>query len=146
MINNVRYTETQIIKKYKRSIFVDQLISFIPVAVSIFSKNIIDPFDEGFGYLLIGMIFILTSLLYFTSDHFMNKSSIGKKIYGIEILVNNKTRKLLLLSVILRRLIEFTYHPLFKQDFVSITRKIETYTNTCIVEKNHKDVIKSNDN
>lgn len=48
MINNVRYTETQIIKKYKRSIFVDQLISFIPVAVSIFSKNIIDPFDECF--------------------------------------------------------------------------------------------------
>ncbi|OHE29080.1 MAG: hypothetical protein A2Y45_04610 [Tenericutes bacterium GWC2_34_14] len=141
MVNNARYTEAQIIKKYKRSIFVDQLIAFIPFVVSIFTKNTIDQLGDGFGNILIGVIFILTSGFYFTSDYFMNNSSIGKKIYHIEILMNDRKRKLLFLSIIIRRIMELTYHPLFKHDFVSHCEKIDTYTSTCILEKKRKDVI-----
>jgi len=143
MVNNARYTEAQIIKKYKRSIFVDQLIAFIPFAISIFTKNTLDQIGDGFGNVLIGVIFILMSGIYFTSDYFMNNSSIGKKVYRIEILMNNQTRKLLLLSVIIRRIMELTYHPLIKHDFISLSDKIDNYTSTCIVDKEHKDVIKN---
>jgi uncharacterized RDD family membrane protein YckC len=135
MVNNARYTEAEIIKKYKRSLFVYQLIAFIPVAVSIFAKNTIDQFGDGFGNELIIVTFILTSGLYFTSDYFMNNSSIGKKIYHIEILMNDRTRKLLFLSVIMRRVMEFTYNPLINSDFISLSRKINSLTGTCIVQK-----------
>ena len=142
MVNNARYTEGQIIKKYKRSIFVDQLIAFIPAAVSIFTKNTIDQFGDGFGNVLISVIFILTSVLYFTSDYLMNNSSIGKKIYHIEILMNDRTRKLIFLSVIMRRVTELTYHPLFNSDFISHSRKINSLTCTFIVQK--KEIHKKN--
>lgn len=136
MSNNARYSKIEIIKKYKRSIVVDQIIAFIPFAFSIFIKNTLDQIGEGFGSLFIIIIFLITSSIYLTSDYFMNNSSIGKKIYGIEVLANNNnTRKLLFLSVISRRLLELTYHPLIKKDFSLLSNKIDTYTSTIIIIK-----------
>jgi hypothetical protein len=65
----------------------------------------------------------------------MSNSSIGKKIYQIEILKNDHTRKLLFSSVIKRRVMELTYHPLFNRDFNTHSRKINSFTSTCVVQK-----------
>lgn len=137
MTNNARYTDKQIIKKYKRSILADQLMSFIPFAALIFTRDIINQFSN-----VIFLVWILITGFYFTSDYFLNNSSIGKKIYHIEIMMDHQTKKLPLYSVITRRFMELTYHPLFKSDFISLSKKIDNSTGTCIVEKKHKDTMK----
>ena len=143
MTDNSRFTDKQIIKKYKRSIFVDQFIVFVPMIVLIITIKTITQFFGSFTNVFISILFIIMFGFYLTSDYFMSNSSIGKKIYQIEILKNDHTRKLLFMSVIMRRVMELTYHPLIKHDFVSISEKIDNYTSTCIVEKEHKDVIKN---
>ena len=143
MTDNSRFTDKQIINKYKRSILVDQFIVFVPMIVLIITIKTITQFFGRFTNVFISILFILIFGFYLTSDYFMNNSSIGKKIYQIEILNNDHTRKLLFLSIILRRIVELTYHPLIKHDFVSFSEKIDNYTSTCIVEKEHNDVIKT---
>lgn len=135
MTINSRFTDKQIIKKYKRSILVDQFIVFVPMIVSIITIKTITQFFGSFTNVFISTLFILIFGFYLTSDCFMNNSSLGKKIYRIEILNNDHTRKLLLFSVIMRRVMELTYHPLFKRDFISHSRKINSFTSTCVVQK-----------
>jgi hypothetical protein len=143
MTDNSRFTYKQIIKKYKRSILTDQFILSIQGITMFFFYKTITQFLGNFTNLFIFIMFILIFGFYLTSDYFMNNSSIGKKIYHIEILMNDRTRKLLFFSMILRRIMELTYHPLLKHDFVSLSEKIDTYTCTCIVEKKRKDLIKN---
>lgn len=135
MTNNSRFTDKQIIKKYKRSILVDQFIVFVPIIVSIITIKTITQFFGSFTNVFFSILFILIFGFYLTSDYFMNNSSIGKKIYHIEILNNDHTHKLLFLSVIMRRIMELTYHPLFNRDFISHSRKINSFTSTCVVQK-----------
>ena len=135
MTNNSRFTDTQITKKYKKSILVDQFIVFVPMIVSIITIKTITQFFGSFTNVFISILFILIFGFYFTSDYFMKNSSIGKKIYHIEILKNDRTRKLLFLSVIMRRVMELTYHPLFNRDFISHSRKINRFTSTSVVQK-----------
>ncbi len=135
MTDNSRFTDKQIIKKYKRSILVDQFIVFVPMIVSIITIKTITQFFGSFTNVFISILFILIFGFYLTSDYFMKNSSIGKKIYHIEILNNDHTRKLLFLSVIMRRIMELTYHPLFNRDFISHSRKINSFTSTCVVQK-----------
>jgi len=135
MTDNSRFTDAQIIKKYKKSILVDQFIVFVPMAVSTITIKTITQFFGSLTYVFISILFILIFGFYFTSDYFMKNSSIGKKIYHIEILKNDRTRKLLFLSVIIRRFMELTYHPLFNRDFISHSRKINGFTSTCVVQK-----------
>lgn len=136
MSTHSRYTETQITKKYKKSILVDQLISFIPIAMLIFAIKTLTQFLGSLGSVFILVLFIAIFGFYLTSDYFMNNSSFGKKIYGIEILMSDQTRKLSLLSVIMRRVMELTYNPLMNNDFNSLSEEINNSTNTCIVQKN----------
>lgn len=124
MTDNSRFTDKQIIKKYKRSILVDQFIVFVPMIVLVITIKTTTQFFGSFTNVFISLLFILIFGFYLTSDYFMNNSSIGKKIYQIEILKNDHTRKLLFLSVIMRRVMELTYHPLFNRDFISHSRKI----------------------
>lgn len=135
MTDNSRFTDKQIIKKYKRSILVDQFIVFVPMIVLIITIKTITQFFGSFTNVFISILFILIFGFYLTSDYFMSNSSIGKKIYHIEILKNDHTRKLLFLSVIMRRVMELTYHPLFNRDFISHSRKINSFTTTCVVQK-----------
>ncbi|HPG43127.1 MAG TPA: RDD family protein [Acholeplasmataceae bacterium] len=135
MTDNSRFTDKQIIKKYKRSILVDQFIVFVPMIVLVITIKTTTQFFGSFTNVFISLLFILIFGFYLTSDYFMNNSSIGKKIYQIEILKNDHTRKLLFMSVIMRRVMELTYHPFFNRDFISHSRKINSFTSTCVVQK-----------
>lgn len=123
------------IRKYKRSIYIDQLIAIIPMLIAIFNmKTITNYFEDSTKYIFI-LLFFFISFCYFSSDYFFHKCSLGKRIYRIEIEARYHTSKQLFISIILRRLMELTYNPLINRDFLSLSEKIDHFTGTSIVEK-----------
>jgi hypothetical protein len=59
MTDNSRFTDKQIIKKYKRSILVDQFIVFVPMIVLIVTIKTITQFFGSFTNVFISILFIL---------------------------------------------------------------------------------------
>jgi hypothetical protein len=64
--------------------------------------------------------------------------SIGKRLYKIKIDTNNQTKMLLLKSLIIRKVMEATYNPYLKMNFVDICNRIDALTLTKIVERKPK--------
>lgn len=89
------------------------------------------------GRILGGTLFSLMIVLYLFQDYIL-KNSIGKRIFKIKIDTKKLSRKALLSALVTRRVLEFTYHPIFNPDFQAISEKIDRVTDTKIITINQK--------
>ncbi|MDY0346584.1 MAG: hypothetical protein RBQ70_02835 [Acholeplasma sp.] len=136
-MNNKNQKKTTLIKRYKRSISLDTFIFFIPMAITFLTIAINQVALDYIGRILGGTLFSLMIVLYLIQDYIL-KNSIGKRIFKIKIDTKKLSSKTLLSALVTRRVLEFTYHPMFNSNFQAICEKIDRVTDTKIIAINRK--------
>jgi len=129
------YKEYDTVYRYKKSIFFDQIIAFIPLAVFVIVGGVLS--SKGFDFVKYIFFFlaILVFALYFISDRIFGGSSLGKKIYKIKLVENSSNIIPTINSIIHRRLLEVYIHPMLtKMNFLEKSKHIDKTTNTKITK------------
>lgn len=123
------------IYKYKKSIYFDLLLSFVPeILVVVFYVPL-----KSFAHERMGLLFFCTLIIsigvYLISDILFLNRSLGKRIYHIQIFNSlDKNQKVLIHSYIYRRILEATINPRFVKTFYDRSRMIDNLTGTYIGE------------
>lgn len=128
---------TTLVKRYKRSITLDTFIFFIPMAIIVLTLAFNQVTLDYIGRILGGTLFSLMIVFYLFQDYLL-KNSIGKRVFKIKIDTKKLSSKGLLSAFVTRRVLEFTYHPMFNADFQAICEKIDRVTDTKIIAINQK--------
>lgn len=128
------YKQYEIILKYKRSIFLDQFIAFVPIAVIIFTSRSIITAIPGYGELIVFGLMILMFGFHLTSDKIFRNRSIGKMIYGIQLSSKANNTWITWFSVANRRFLEVWIHPMLGKTFLEKSTMIDKVTQTYITE------------
>jgi hypothetical protein len=125
-----------ILIRYRKSIYFDYFLLFIAEIITLFSGALFTIYFGNFGKIF--LVFLMFALIAasLTQDFF--DLSIGKRLYKIKIDTNNQTKMLLLKSLIIRKVMESTYNPYLKMNFVDICNRIDALTLTKIVERKPK--------
>jgi uncharacterized RDD family membrane protein YckC len=125
----------KVIKKYKKNIFIDLFISFVPMCIVIFCTQV---FTNIFGYLgkfiMFGILLLLMGF-YLISDIVFSNQSIGKRIYKIKVVNAMQNTKINFYFIVYRRILEAFYNPLFGKSFIEKCMEIDRKTGTIIVAK-----------
>lgn len=121
------------ILRYKKSIDVDSLMTFILFWVLFISFGVIFEINRWQTNLILVPILFVTLIEFFLQD-FIFYRSIGKRIYKLRIVTNIESKKKLLKALAMRKFYEATYHPLLNKDFAAIVNMIEAMTETKIVD------------
>jgi hypothetical protein len=132
-MNNNKLEKMDIILRYKKSIDVDSLITFILFWVLFISFGVIFEINGWQTKLILIPILFVTLIEYFLKDFIFHRS-IGKRIYRLKIETNIEFKKKLLKALVMRKFYEATYHPLFNKDFAAIVNMIEAMTETKIAD------------
>ena|GEM_PF-2509282 len=130
--NKVEALDT--ILRYKKSIDVDSLMTFILFWVFFISIGVIFEINRWQTEIIMVPIMFVTLIEYFLQD-FIFHISIGKRIYKLKIVTNIDSKKKLLKALVMRKFYEATYHPLINKDFAAIVNMIEAMTETKIVDE-----------
>lgn len=133
MMNDDKVENSDIILRYKKSLDVDSLMTFILLLVLFISLGIIFEINRWQTEIIMIPIMFVTLIEYFLQDFIFHKS-IGKRIYKLKIVTNIETKKKLIKALVMRRFYEATYHPLLNKDFAAIVNMIEAMTETKIVD------------
>ena len=121
---------THIRRKYLWSMYTDYFIDcliIIPLFLYIFG-NPSNEDAEMYAY----PFFLFMFVVYFCSDIFFRNRSIGKRLFGIKIVHIYKNKDVKFYSILARRLVELTFHPIIGMSFKKKCKQIEEYTNTRI--------------
>ncbi len=130
--NKVEVLDT--ILRYKKSMYIDSLMTFIFFWVLFISIGVIFEINRWQTEIILVPIMFVTLIEYFLQD-FIFHISIGKRIYRLKIVTNIDSKKKLLKALIMRKFYEATYHPLINKDFAAIVNMIEAMTETKIVDE-----------
>lgn len=129
--NKVEALDT--ILRYKKSMYIDSLMTFILFWVLFISIGVIFEINRWQTEIIMIPIMFVTLIEYFLQDYIFHRS-IGKRIYKLKIETNIDSKKKLLKALIMRKFYEATYHPLINKDFAAIVNMIEAMTETKIVD------------
>lgn len=129
--NKVEVLDT--ILRYKKSMYIDSLMTFIFFWVLFISIGVIFEINRWQTEIILVPIMFVTLIEYFLQD-FIFHISIGKRIYRLKIVTNIDSKKKLLKALIMRKFYESTYIPLINKDFAAIVNMIEAMTETKIVD------------
>lgn len=142
--NKVEALDT--ILRYKKSMYIDSLMTFILFWVLFISIGVIFEINRWQTEIILVPIMFVTLIEYFLQD-FIFHGSIGKRIYKLKIVTNIDSKKKLLKALIMRKFYEATYHPLLNKDFAAIVNMIEAMTETKIVDdiKNKTNKVRGNE-
>ena len=127
-----------VIKKYKKSIYLDRIFYMIPLALLLF---IINQYYSNMNiYMKYGFTLAITiwTIGFFISDVIFKNQSLGKKLVGIEIVNSSYDGKKNVKSLIYRRLYDSFHHLMRHKSFIEKCQVIEEKTRTKIIIKNLK--------
>jgi len=133
-VNRNKVEALDTILRYKKSIDVDSLMTFILFWVFFISIGVIFEINRWQTEIIMVPIMFVTLIEYFLQD-FIFHISIGKRIYKLKIVTNIDSKKKLLKALVMRKFYEATYHPLINKDFAAIVNMIEAMTETKIVDE-----------
>jgi uncharacterized RDD family membrane protein YckC len=125
----------EVIKKYKKSIFIDLFVSFVPMSTVIFCTHVFTNMFGYFGRFIMFGILLLLMVFYLMSDIVFSNQSIGKRIYKIKVVNAMQNTKITFYFVVYRRILDAFYNPLFGKSFFEKCMEIDRKTGTIIVVK-----------
>ena len=129
------YKDYNTVYKYKKSILLDQFISFVPFFALIFIIANLQSNGKTIPQYIMYIAGLTVFIYYFLSDFFFKGASIGKRIYKIKInsLFDNTT--LYLVSLIKRRFMEVYINKYTsKLNFLEKSKYIDKNTGTRIID------------
>lgn len=129
--NKVEALDT--ILRYKKSMYIDSLMTFILFWVLFISIGVIFEINRWQTEIILVPIMFVTLIEYFLQDFIFHRS-IGKRIYKLKIVTNIDSKKKLFKALVMRKFYESTYIPLINKDFAAIVNMIEAMTETKIVD------------
>ena len=130
---------SEVFKRYKKSINLDAAIVFVPGFILIVILGSILETRENLRGIAIFTVIASLGLFFFTQD-FLFQSSLGKRFYKIKIVTPITSKKLLLYNLVIRRLLE-SKHPILIRDIQAYYAHIDQFTQTKIVDDSKKKAI-----
>ena len=125
--------EIDILTRYRKSIYFDSFLLFIAICITAISGGLFVFWFDNFVKIIVACLIFMQMFFWLVQDFF--DLSIGKRLYKIKIDTNNQTKMLLLKSLIIRKVMEATYNPYLKMNFVEICNRIDALTLTKIIER-----------
>ena len=131
-----------IIRRYRLSIFIDQIIYASPLTILIFLiYKDYNNFSLSMKYGITSIIMIWTIIL-FLSDVVFMKRSIGKRILGLKIINTTKSFELSVKLIVMRRIYDMFNQLLIGKSFAEKCSYIDEQTNTRFVQNTYNKVRK----
>ncbi|MBI9010577.1 MAG: RDD family protein [Tenericutes bacterium] len=129
----MKHINDNIVKRYRKSIYIDLLVSFIPMCILIFNTNHIVSYFGEFGKLIMFGLVLLFMFFYLISDIVFKNKSIGKRVYHLKVISALQEDKINFYFIIFRRVLECFYNPLFGKSFYDKYLEMENRTGTRII-------------
>jgi hypothetical protein len=126
------HKSSDLIGRYKRSIFFDSLICMFPMVIFGLSFSSFNFISQDYMFLAFSCIGIASTILYFFLDIIFLKRSPGKRLFRIAIVHQTETRKMQFFMYLYRRFLELSIHTFFTKNFSDKCKFIDRVTNSRI--------------